>query len=64
MATKRAQKNPAIFHDGIFTHFLTILIFITPPDGLSQGSDLYYPQKFIFFNLLAVNKQINFNIFM
>ena len=45
MATKRAQKNPAIFHDGTFTHFLTILIFITPPDGLSQDSVIYYPQK-------------------
>ena len=45
MATKQVQKNPAIFYDRIFTHFLTILIFISPADGLSQGTDPSYPQK-------------------
>ncbi len=45
MAEKRVQKNPAIFYDRIFTHSSTILIFISSADGLSQGADLYYPQK-------------------
>ena len=52
MAEKRVQKNPAIFHDGIFTHFFTVLIFISPADGLSQGADLYYPQKVDIYNII------------
>ena len=45
MATKQEQKNPSIFYDRIFTHFLTILIFITPPDGLSQDRGLVILKK-------------------
>jgi len=56
MAKNRHKKNPATFYDGIFTHFLIILIFITPADVTVNMSASIYPQKVDIFKLLAANK--------
>lgn len=45
MAKKRVQKNPAIFYDRIFTHFLTIPIFVALTDADVNIVAPKHPQK-------------------